>query len=58
MFTTIRAKLIALVILALLVAIAIAAAGVYSNQRLEATAARAANYGAVAQSCGFGGYVP
>jgi methyl-accepting chemotaxis protein len=50
MFNTIRAKLIALVLLALAVAIAIAAAGIYSNGRLEATAARAANYGAVAQS--------
>jgi methyl-accepting chemotaxis protein len=52
MFNTIRAKLIALVLLALAVAIAIAAAGVYSNRLLEATAARAANYGAVAQSAG------
>ena len=50
MFNTIRAKLIALVLLALAVAIAIAAAGIYSNKRLVATAARAANYGAVAQS--------
>jgi methyl-accepting chemotaxis protein len=52
MFNTIRAKLIALVLLALAVAIAIAAAGIYSNKQLEATAARAANYGAVAQSAG------
>jgi methyl-accepting chemotaxis protein len=52
MFNTIRAKLIALVLLALAVAMAIAAAGIYSNQQLEATAARAANYGAVAQSAG------
>ena len=52
MLNTIRAKLIALVLLALAVAIAIAAAGIYSNKQLEATAARAANYGAVAQSAG------
>ena len=52
MFNTIRAKLIALVLLALAVAIAIAAAGIYSNKQLEATAARAANYGVVAQSAG------
>lgn len=52
MLNTIRAKLIALVVLALAVAIAIASAGIYSNKLLEATAARAANYGAVAQSAG------
>jgi methyl-accepting chemotaxis protein len=52
MLNTIRAKLIALVLLAFAVAIAIAAAGIYSNKQLEATAARAANYGAVAQSAG------
>jgi methyl-accepting chemotaxis protein len=52
MLNTIRAKLIALVLLALAVAIAIAAAGIYSNKQLEATAARAASYGAVAQSAG------
>jgi methyl-accepting chemotaxis protein len=52
MFNTIRAKLIALVLLALAVAVTIAAAGIYSNKQLEATAARAANYGAVAQSAG------
>ncbi|MEQ1535763.1 MAG: HAMP domain-containing methyl-accepting chemotaxis protein [Burkholderiaceae bacterium] len=52
MINTIRAKLIALVLLALFVAIAIAAAGVYSNNQLEATATRAATYGAVAQSAG------
>jgi methyl-accepting chemotaxis protein len=52
MFNTIRAKLIALVLLALAVAISIAAAGIYSNKQLEATAARAATYGAVAQSAG------
>jgi methyl-accepting chemotaxis protein len=52
MLTTIRAKLIVLVLLALAVAVSIAAAGIYSNKQLEATAARAANYGAVAQSAG------
>jgi methyl-accepting chemotaxis protein len=52
MFNTIRAKLIALVLLALAVAVAIAATGIYSNRLLEATATRAANYGAVAQSAG------
>jgi methyl-accepting chemotaxis protein len=52
MFNTIRAKLIALVMLALAVALAIAAAGIYSNNQLETTAVRAATYGAVAQSAG------
>ena len=52
MLNTIRAKLIALVLLALAVATAIAVAGLYGNRQLEATAARAANYGAVAQSAG------
>ena len=52
MLNTIRAKLIVLVLLALAVALSIAAAGIYSNNQLEATAARAANYGEVAQAAG------
>jgi methyl-accepting chemotaxis protein len=52
MLNTIRAKLMALVLLAIAVAISIAAAGIYGSKQLESTAARAANYGAVAQSAG------
>ena len=54
MFNTIRAKLIALVLLALAVVIAIAASGIYGNRLLENTAARAARYGAVAQTAALG----
>jgi methyl-accepting chemotaxis protein len=50
MLNTIRAKLIALVLLALSVAVLIAAAGIYSNNLLENNADRAASYGSAAQS--------
>jgi methyl-accepting chemotaxis protein len=50
MFNTIRAKLIALVLMALAVALTIGAVGLYGNSQLEATADRAAGYGIIAQN--------
>ena len=50
MFTTIRAKLIALVMLALLIALSIGAVGLYDARQLEATANRSAGYGIAAQN--------
>jgi methyl-accepting chemotaxis protein len=50
MFNTIRAKLIALVLMALAVALAIGAVGLYGNSQLENTADRAAGYGVIAQN--------
>ncbi len=50
MFTTIRAKLIALVLLALLIALGIGAVGLYNARQLEATANRSADYGIAAQN--------
>ena len=52
MFNTIRAKLIALVLMALAAALTIGAVGLYGNSQLEATANRAAGYGLAAQNAG------
>jgi methyl-accepting chemotaxis protein len=50
MFNTIRAKLIALVLLAIAVTLTIGAVGLYGNSQLEQTANRAAGYGLAAQN--------
>ena len=50
MLNTIRSKLIALVILALAVVLLIGGVGIYSNNQLEATAARGADFGLAAQN--------
>jgi twitching motility protein PilJ len=50
MFNTIRSKLIGLVLLALAVALLIGGVGLYGNNKLEATADRAAGYGIAAQN--------
>ena len=53
MFNTIRAKLIALVLLALAVAIGIGAVALYGNQQLQIVAERANEYSKVAQNSVF-----
>ncbi len=50
MLNTIRAKLIALVLLAIAVTLTIGAVGLYGNSQLEQTANRAAGYGLAAQN--------
>jgi methyl-accepting chemotaxis protein len=50
MFNTIRAKLIALALLGLVLILAIGAIGLYSNNQLELTANRSAEYGLAAQN--------
>ena len=50
MLSTIRAKLIALVVLALAIALLIGGVGVYGNNQLQTTANRAAGYGLAAQN--------
>jgi methyl-accepting chemotaxis protein len=50
MLTTIRSKLIALVVFAAAIALLIGGVGLYGNSQLEATANRAAGYGLAAQN--------